>query len=181
MRGVGEIFEMYRCGEIDGDDEVGMLHGPADRGYPAQTVALVNLRHACRAGALTGRVAAAAGTRIVAAAKALPFMLRSWDDLALAVGEQDRPALTALAAGIDSGEWDLKRQDALAALHAVAAGDRAAPAPPAVTFPGISRHQCSSGAPGGSTSPAAGAPTWTCSTRPGSLTRTIRPDTSGCC
>lgn len=140
MRGVGTVYEMYRRGEIDGDDEVGMLHGPAAHGYPARTVALVNLRHAVRAAAAAGRVPEVTGARIVAAAKDLPFVARSWSDLAAAVGEPDRPALDVLAAGIDSGEWDVKRRDARAAL--LAAGDGTpAPSVPAVTFTGISRHQ----------------------------------------
>lgn len=137
MRGVGEVFAMYRRGDIDGDDEVGILHGPAERGYPAHTVALVNLRHAVAAGAAAG----GAGERIVAAAKALPFTSRSWDELAGAVLEQDRTALGVLRDGIESRLWDLKRHDAVAALRAVAAGLPPVPAPPAVTFPGISDHQ----------------------------------------
>ncbi|GLY94065.1 TfuA-like protein [Actinoplanes sp. NBRC 103695] len=137
MRGLGEVFAMYRSGEIDGDDEVGILHGPAERGYPARTVALVNLRHAVAADA----VPAEAGARIVAAAKALPFTFRSWDELAAVVAERDRPALRTLRDGIESGRWDVKRQDAVAALRAIAAGLPPAPAPPSVTFPGISDHQ----------------------------------------
>ncbi|MFI5937556.1 TfuA-like protein [Actinoplanes sp. NPDC051494] len=140
MRGVGEVYAMYRSGEIDGDDEVGLLHGPAERGYPARTVALVNLRHGVREGARSGRVPAAAGARIIAAAKALPFMDRSWEVLAAAVPAGDRDALNTLEQGIASGEWDLKHRDAVAALHA-ARDRRAAPSRPAVTFPGISEHQ----------------------------------------
>lgn len=141
MRGVGDVYAMYASGEIDGDDEVGMLHGPADHGYPARTVALVNLRHGCRAGAADGRVPPAAGDRIVAAAKAMPFTARTWEDLERAVPETDRAAVRALAAGIASGEWDLKRHDATAALHAVASRDASPAAAPAVTFPGLSDHQ----------------------------------------
>lgn len=142
MRGAGTVYGMYRDGRIDGDDEVGIVHGPADRGYPARTVALVNLRHGCREGAARGLVPAPAGERIVAAAKALPFTHRSWADLAERVGEQDREALRTLRDRIDSGEWDLKRLDALSALREVARGGAApAVAAPAVTFPGLSELQ----------------------------------------
>jgi hypothetical protein len=134
MDGTGDVFQMYASGEIDGDDEVGMLHGPADQGYPARTVALVNLRHACRVSSVP------AGPRIVAAAKELPFTHRTWGDLARVVGADDLETLRALESGIASGEWDLKRRDAVAALHAAGRAVEA-PARVGVTFTGISDHQ----------------------------------------
>ncbi|MGX6602224.1 TfuA-like protein [Micromonosporaceae bacterium Da 78-11] len=143
MRGIGEVHRMYASGEIDGDDEVGMLHGPASMGYPPMTVALVNLRYGCREGAGTELVPAAAGQRIVDAAKALPFTSRSWPDLERAVGEDYRDALESIRGMIDSGVWDVKRLDAMAALQ-VAGGLGAAVAGPAlteVTWTGISHGQ----------------------------------------
>ncbi|MFJ9845571.1 TfuA-like protein [Kitasatospora sp. NPDC101155] len=143
MRGIGTVYEMYASGEIDGDDEVGVLHGPAAVGYPAQTVALVNLRHGCREGAETDLVPEAAGRRIVAAAKALPFTHRGWKDLERAVGEEDHDALRTLEEMIGSGFWDLKRNDAVSALRAIRSGGTTAPGPAATEVPvtGISRTQ----------------------------------------
>jgi hypothetical protein len=136
MQGVGEVYRMYADGEIDGDDEVGMLHGPAERGYPAQTVALVNLRYGCRMGA---DLPAGSAARIVAAAKELPFIQRGWPELARVVGAGDQETLRTLERRIGSGEWDLKRRDARAGLRAVhSAGP---PAPVDVAFTGISEHQ----------------------------------------
>ncbi|MEU7940183.1 TfuA-like protein [Microbispora bryophytorum] len=131
MSGAGTVFDMYATGEVDGDDEVAVVHGPADRGYPAGTVALVNIRYGCREGARTGLIPAAAGQRIVRAAKALPFMRRSWRELDAAVdaavdaagdaaaGSGDRDHLATLQRLIGTGEWDVKRLDAMAALRAV--------------------------------------------------------------
>lgn len=142
MRGIGAVHAMYASGEIDGDDEVGVLHGPAEMGYPAQTVALVNLRYGCAEGAGSDLVPVESGRRIVAAAAALPFTHRGWKDLERAVEEQDHEALGTLEEVIGSGVWDLKRLDALAALRAVADGGAAAPGPAAdVPFTGISRTQ----------------------------------------
>ncbi|GAB3132308.1 TfuA-like protein [Microbispora hainanensis] len=123
MSGAGTVFDMYATGEVDGDDEVAVVHGPADRGYPAVTVALVNIRYGCREGARTGLVPAEAGDRIVRAAKALPFMRRTWHELDAAVGSGDREHLATLERLIGTGEWDVKRRDAMAALRA--AGERA--------------------------------------------------------
>ncbi|WP_432933527.1 TfuA-like protein [Microbispora sp. CA-135349] len=119
MSGAGTVFDMYALGEVDGDDEVAVVHGPADRGYPAGTAALVNIRYGCREGARTGQIPAAAGERIVRAAKALPFMRRTWRELDAAVDSGDRPCLATLERLIGTGEWDVKRLDAMAALRAV--------------------------------------------------------------
>ncbi|GAA4192499.1 TfuA-like protein [Microbispora amethystogenes] len=118
MTGAGTVFDMYTTGEVDGDDEVAVLHGPADLGYPAGTVALVNLRYGCREGARTGRIPAEAGERIVRAAKAMPFAHRTWQELGAAVDGDDRACLETLRQLIGTGEWDVKRLDALAALRA---------------------------------------------------------------
>ncbi|MEU6410408.1 TfuA-like protein [Microbispora sp. NPDC046933] len=119
MSGAGTVFDMYATGEVDGDDEVAVVHGPADRGYPAGTVALVNIRYGCREGARTGLIPAAAGERIVRTAKALPFMQRTWRELDAAVDSCDRDHLATLERLIGMGEWDVKRLDAMAALRAV--------------------------------------------------------------
>ncbi|MFD7553185.1 TfuA-like protein [Streptomyces sp. NPDC059835] len=155
MRGLGTVYGMYASGEIDGDDEVGVLHGPAEMGYPAQTVALVNLRHGCKEGAEQDLVPAEAGRRIVAAAAVMPFTHRGWKDIERALDECDHEALWTLEEMIGSGVWDLKRLDATAALRAVADRPATAPAPaasspdastpaastPEVPFTGISRTQ----------------------------------------
>lgn len=44
MSGVGKIFEMYRDGIIEDDDEVALLHGPADVKYLPLSEPFVNIR-----------------------------------------------------------------------------------------------------------------------------------------
>ena len=44
MKGVGKIFNMYCSGEIEDDDEVAVLHGPEELGFPAISDAMINLR-----------------------------------------------------------------------------------------------------------------------------------------
>ncbi|MFC4533345.1 TfuA-like protein [Sphaerisporangium dianthi] len=129
MRGVGSVFQMYATGEVDGDDEVAVLHGPAAMGYPTSTVAMVNIRHGCREAAKAGLVPAATGERIVEAAKARPFTHRTWDEMDEALGPGVREALRTLERMIGAGEWDLKRLDAMSALRAVDDRGAATPAP----------------------------------------------------
>ncbi len=127
MAGVGEVYRMFCDGEIDGDDEVGVLHGPAESGYPAQTVALVNLRYGCHEGTRLGLIGAADADQVIAAAKALPFTFRTWHDLADQAGAAARPALALLRERIACGDWDIKRMDAVAALRLAARPSPTAP------------------------------------------------------
>ncbi|WP_157248693.1 TfuA-like protein [Nonomuraea typhae] len=124
MRGVGSVYDMYATGRIDGDDEVAVLHGPAESGYRSGTIAMVNLRYGCAEGARAGLIPPDSGDRIVAAAKDRPFVTRTWPDLEASLAEADHESLRTLRRMIGTGEWDLKRRDAVAALEAV--GDRPA-------------------------------------------------------
>ncbi|MEW8288246.1 MAG: TfuA domain-containing protein [Candidatus Thiodiazotropha endolucinida] len=44
MKGVGSIYERFRSGELSGDDEVAILHAPAELSYTPLTFPLVELR-----------------------------------------------------------------------------------------------------------------------------------------
>ena len=44
MEGVGAIFEAFREGVLEDDDEVAVIHGPAEFGYPVLSEAMVNIR-----------------------------------------------------------------------------------------------------------------------------------------
>src|SRR4029077_1266006 len=44
MRGIGRVYEDFRDGVLQDDDEVAVLHGPAEVGYPPVTEAMVNIR-----------------------------------------------------------------------------------------------------------------------------------------
>jgi hypothetical protein len=46
MEGVGAVFDGYKTGALDGDDEVALLHASAEHGYRPITLALVEVRHA---------------------------------------------------------------------------------------------------------------------------------------
>ena len=44
MVGVGRIFEGYRDGQLDADDEVAVIHSSSEQGYRVCSDALVNIR-----------------------------------------------------------------------------------------------------------------------------------------
>ncbi len=70
MEGVGSIFAAYRDGILVADDEVALLHGPAELGWPALSEPMVNLRatlaRLARLGVL-GPDEAARAARVIAA------------------------------------------------------------------------------------------------------------------
>lgn len=76
MVGVGRIFDLYRDGVLDGDDEVAILHAPKEQGYRATSIALVEVRfaldhHSVRTAPVQGSKQA-----FLAAVKALGFVER---------------------------------------------------------------------------------------------------------
>ncbi|HEV2845785.1 MAG TPA: TfuA domain-containing protein, partial [Thermoanaerobaculia bacterium] len=107
MIGVGRVFEAYRDGELDGDDEVALLHAPAEFGYRPMTVALVEVREALRG--------IANGDELVAALKALPFMDRT-PALVQSLAREilGEPGAETLRSGM--ARRSVKREDASLAL-----------------------------------------------------------------
>ncbi len=84
MIGAGRVFEAYRAGRFapfddpfEDDDEVAVLHGPAEAGYPA-TEALVDIRATLAQAEAEGVIDASERDGLAAAAKVLFYKRRSW-------------------------------------------------------------------------------------------------------
>jgi hypothetical protein len=121
MRGIGRIYEDFRDGVLTDDDEVAVLHGPAELDYPAVTEAMVNIRATLAAAARDGIVTPALADRLTAATKALFYKERSWRAvLDAAASGDDAPALARFAAWLPTGRIDQKRRDAMAMIEAIA-------------------------------------------------------------
>ena len=78
MRGVGQVFQMYRDGTITGDDEVAIVHGPAEEGYRALSEPLVNIRVALRSAQAAGVIDTERMAMLADAARALAFRARGY-------------------------------------------------------------------------------------------------------
>jgi hypothetical protein len=121
MRGVGRIFEWYRDGTLEDDDEVAVLHGPKETGYVALSEPMVNIR-ATLEKAIEQRVIGP-GTRqaLEALAKSLFYQQRSWEALFDHPDAKALPAAerAAVQAWLPQGRVDAKRDDALAMLAAM--------------------------------------------------------------
>ena len=113
IRGVGKIYAAYRDGAIDADDEVAVLHGPAEVGFMPLTEALVNVRATMAAAVAAGATNDAAAGLVIAAAAGLHYRERTWPTvLALLPDDLSR----RLGAWLPAGRIDQKRLDALELL-----------------------------------------------------------------
>ncbi|MFO1145833.1 MAG: TfuA-like protein [Rhodospirillales bacterium] len=130
MQGIGRIFEAYVRGAFapfDGepfedDDEVAVVHGPAEAGWMA-TEAMVNIRATLAAAAEGGMIESALRDRLAAAAKAMFYKDRSWATLLHRAGADspdEAEALGRLRAWLPTGRIDQKRLDAIALLQRLA-------------------------------------------------------------
>jgi hypothetical protein len=133
MRGVGRIYEAFRGGVLEDDDEVAVVHGPAEIGFPPASEAMVNIRATLALAEAKGVIGTQSRRALEAFAKALFFADRNWP--ALLAGEAAHgvasPELAALADWLPEGRVDQKRLDALEMLAAMraapAAGEPASP------------------------------------------------------
>jgi hypothetical protein len=123
MRGIGRIYEDFRDGVLADDDEVAVLHGPAELEYPPVTEAMVNLRATLAVATRQGVVAAPFATDLTRMAKAMFYKRRTWRTLldAAAASGLGTVELDQLEGWLPAGRVDQKRHDALAMLDAIAA------------------------------------------------------------
>jgi len=129
MRGVGRIFEDYRDGRLEDDDEVAVLHAPAELGFRLLSEPMVSIRATLAKAVEAGLIGTAGQAAVVEAAKALNYRDRSWDRV-LEAGGLDGAELEALRGWLPEGQVDLKRADALSMLEVMASEAADAPADP---------------------------------------------------
>ncbi len=139
MRGHGRIYRAFRDGAFppdleevfEDDDEVAVIHGPAEMGYPGLSEAMVDIRATLAAAAEAGVVGAAGRRALVTAFKALNYRDRRWDQLARLGAEAavDPAEIEGLQAWLPDGRRAQKREDALALLDHLAGSSAEAPEP----------------------------------------------------
>lgn len=136
MIGVGRIFEAYASGRFEpfedpfeDDDEVAVLHGPAETGYAA-TEAMVDIRATLAAARSDGVVSTAEMTAIAATAKAQFYKRRTWGSVLPAVAILSDPARTALRDWLRDNRVLQKRLDATQLLRQNSKRELVADIPP---------------------------------------------------
>jgi hypothetical protein len=120
MVGIGRIFEAYRDGTLEDDDEVAVLHGPEELGYPAVTDAMVNIRATLDKAVDAGMLDRSLAGRLTEIGKSLFYKERSWDAILRAAARDLSPMpLDHLAAWLSTGQIDQKRIDTLEMIAAI--------------------------------------------------------------
>jgi hypothetical protein len=118
MRGVGRIYEWFRDGVLEDDDEVAVLHGPEELGYPPLTEAMVNIRATLDEAARIGILPPDLAARLTEIAKSLFYKERTYDAVLQKTAGSGLPAapLRDLTNWLPTSRIDQKRLDAVALL-----------------------------------------------------------------
>lgn len=122
MTGVGEIFEWYRDGKIQADDEVAVLHAPAEYSYRPKTEALVNMRQTLQRAHITGVITQPTHAALLAIGQCIHYTRRSYRQLITLALTEGVPAdeVQAFEAYVEQNSVDQKHQDAIAVLQYIA-------------------------------------------------------------
>lgn len=135
MVGIGRVFRDYRDGILCDDDEVALLHGPDELGYPPLTEAMVNIRATLEKAAAEGVLDPPSAALLADIGKRLFYKERGWDAiLEHAAGHLPPASLDNFAVWLPGGRIDQKRADALAMCEAIFAHLTAGVAPLAVAY-----------------------------------------------
>ena len=123
MTGIGDIYEWYRAGVIEDDEEVALLHGPAETRFLPLSEPSVNVRASCAAAVAAGIIDQAAADMVIAAAKSLHYKDRTWRAVMEKAGATglDPAICKRLQSWLDTGKVDQKQRDAVALIEAVGA------------------------------------------------------------
>jgi hypothetical protein len=136
MVGVGRIFEAFRDGELEDDDEVAVAHGAPDTGFLAGSEAMVNIRATLQSAAEQSVLTRLSAERLTALAKATFYAQRSYPALfeqGQAAGV-DAAELAALRDWLPRGRVDQKRRDAEQLLDTLRDFATRAPGPKRVSY-----------------------------------------------
>jgi hypothetical protein len=119
MIGVGRVFEQFRAGALEDDDEVAVVHDEAVRGYATRSDAMVNLRATLAQAVAEGVIHEAVRAKLVLELKGLFYPQRNRQALAgFAKRLLAKDEAAALLAFIETrGVIDQKRLDATEMLR----------------------------------------------------------------
>ncbi|MEM7069056.1 MAG: TfuA-like protein [Pseudomonadota bacterium] len=121
MIGVGEIFENYRDGVFEDDDEVALQHGPEELGFASLSEPLVNIRATLRQAVKGRKIEQGLAAELVDLAKSRFYPERTWERLledVMDLGGSDL-VVERLEQWLVDGRVDQKHADALEMLEII--------------------------------------------------------------
>ena len=119
MQGVGATFEAFLDGRLEDDDEVAVIHGPAELGYPMLSEAMVNIRRTLSDAHAGGVISSLTREGLEQIAKHLPYRERAYHAIlsrGLAAGLAAEE-LAQFKVWLPNGRVDQKRADAILMLR----------------------------------------------------------------
>jgi hypothetical protein len=136
MRGTGWIYQAFREGTLDRDDEVAVRHAAAEDGYRPLSEAMVNIRRTLHAAQEQDIISAVTLGTLAAAGAALFYRDRTWPELLLAAeaARADPGELDALRRWLPAGRIDQQAADATAMLRELRGFLARDPAPQQVSW-----------------------------------------------
>ena len=136
MVGVGTIFEAYRDGAIEDDDEVAVVHGPPELGYVQLSEAMVNIRATIKKAIGADVISPATGAALIGIGKSFYYKNRGYERLLAEASAHHLPGdeLAHLKAWLPKNLVNQKRLDAIAMLQAIKAAHAAALAPTPASY-----------------------------------------------
>jgi hypothetical protein len=136
MEGVGAIYEAFRDGRYEDDDEVAVAHAAREHGYRPLSEAMVNVRYALGEALRRGLIGESTRETLVSLAKGMFYPLRAWPTVLRAGREARLPVgeLDALERYVRAEKPNAKRADAISLLSQLANETPRVGASPAFVF-----------------------------------------------
>ena len=131
MVGIGAVFEAYQTETLQDDDEVALLHGPQEVGYPALSLAMVNVRATLDAATRALILTPAQAGYVNEKAKSEFYKTRTWNSIFPALDCETIPETTiqALQNWVKTHTVDQKNVDAKMLIDRLRLGDFETPKP----------------------------------------------------
>ncbi|MCA0928200.1 TfuA-like protein [Ruegeria profundi] len=118
MIGVGRIFEDFYNGVLHDDDEVAVLHSPAELGFQPLSEPMVSIRATVAQAQASGLLPSETAAEIVRTAKTMQYRQRIWAEI-IAMAK-DLPGVAEFNDWLPTGRIDAKAEDARAMLTRMA-------------------------------------------------------------
>jgi len=117
MVGVGRIFRAYRDGTLEDDDEVAVVHAPAELGFRPLSDAMVNIRETLRRARRHRIIGQAAHDALIGLGKRMFFKDRTFERILASTDSHLRAEVTRLRRWLPTNAIDVKKADARALIR----------------------------------------------------------------
>lgn len=118
MQGFGQVFQEFKNGTLNDDDEVAVLHLDKGQHFSAVNDAMVNIRATCEQAQKAGLLTSAAQQQLIAHCKKKFYPYRSLTKALSYLSKEEPQEYLAFAQWLSQhGMIDVKRQDAITVLQ----------------------------------------------------------------